>query len=352
MTGARRIRGQRLCLVAAGLLVLGLMAACTSSAQGPPSFTGIHKIRHVIIIMQENRSFDNYFGTYPGADGIPMKNGVPTVCMPNPKGPCQRPYHDTADINGGGPHGEANFVADLDHGKMDGFIHERDTAKGRSQCRDVQDPACAIGATPDVMGYHTGAEIPNYWAYAKNFVLADHMYEPVKSWSLPSHLYMVSAWSARCRNAQPMSCRNDIGGPYKSLQFDHLVEKELTTGTTEVDLAWTDITWLLHEHGISWAYYIQAGSQPDCDNDSALTCPPVHQSWRTPGIWNPLPLFTDVHEDHQMRDIQALHRYFIAAQTAPFPRCPGSPRPSPTASTRPAACTRARPTSPRWSTRP
>src|SRR6476619_6822699 len=44
----------------------------------------IHKIRHVVVIMQENRSFDSYFGTYPGADGIPMRDGVPTVCLPDP----------------------------------------------------------------------------------------------------------------------------------------------------------------------------------------------------------------------------------------------------------------------------
>src|SRR5580692_5108560 len=69
---------------------------------------GIHKIKHVIVIQQENRSFDSYFGTYPGADGIPMQNGVPTVCVPTTTGGCQAPYHDTADINGGGPHGAAN----------------------------------------------------------------------------------------------------------------------------------------------------------------------------------------------------------------------------------------------------
>ena len=45
--------------------------------------------------MQENRSYDSYFGTYPGADGIPMRHGVPTVCVPNPAGGCDRPYHDT-----------------------------------------------------------------------------------------------------------------------------------------------------------------------------------------------------------------------------------------------------------------
>ena len=41
-------------------------------------------IEHVIVIVQENRSFDHYFGTYPGADGIPMTNGSPTVCVPDP----------------------------------------------------------------------------------------------------------------------------------------------------------------------------------------------------------------------------------------------------------------------------
>ncbi len=47
------------------------------------SAEGIHKIQHVIIIMQENRAFDEYFGTYPGADGIPMMDGAPSVCVPD-----------------------------------------------------------------------------------------------------------------------------------------------------------------------------------------------------------------------------------------------------------------------------
>jgi phospholipase C len=48
---------------------------------------------------------------------------------------------------------------------------------------DPEDPACYLGSgvSPDVMGYHTGAEIPNYWTYAKDFVLDDHTFEPVKS---------------------------------------------------------------------------------------------------------------------------------------------------------------------------
>ena len=281
--------------------------------------TGIHKIRHVIIIMQENRSFDSYFGTYPGADGIPMSNGRPAVCVPNPRGGCQRPYHDTADVNGGGPHGLGNFVADLHGGRIDGFIRQRDAAGGRSQCRHIQDPTCRIGAKPDVMGYHTAAEIPNYWAYAKKFVLADHMFEPVKSWSLPARLYLLSGWSARCTDNSPMSCVNDSDGPYGVERFSRAVRQELATGTTSIDLAWTDITWLLHRQHVSWAYYIQNGAQPDCGNDSDLTCAPVRQNDRTPGMWNPLPLFGDVHQDHQLGNVKGLSAYLSAAKSGTLP---------------------------------
>jgi phospholipase C len=341
MTGHQqgRLRLRRLGVVAAaGLAACAVLAGCTASSSssasssptaagaervsGGPSGSylvpaGIHKIKHVIIVMQENRSFDSYFGTYPGADGIPMKNGQPAVCVPNPAGGCTRPYHDTADVNGGGPHGEANAVADVDGGKMDGFIAQRDQA--RPTCVNPDDPACTTRGTPDVMGYHTAAEIPDYWTYADEFVLDDHMFEPVKSWSLPDHLYMVSAWSARCANASPRSCVSNVVGPYGVAQFDQAVSQELSTGTTSIDLAWTDITWLLFAHHVSWAYYIQTGTQPDCDNDSAETCAPVPQSATTPGIWNPLPLFGDVKADHQLNDIKSLDAYYAAARAGTLP---------------------------------
>ena len=105
------------------LLATTTLAACMGVAPSSTNDTGIHKIQHVVVIMQENRSFDSYFGTYPGADGIPMQNGVPTVCVNDPAtGQCVKPYHDPNDRNGGGPHNEAAATADIDGGKMDGFI--------------------------------------------------------------------------------------------------------------------------------------------------------------------------------------------------------------------------------------
>ena len=323
-------------IVSASVAVLALaLSACSSSpsqpaaslervAGGPTGHyevaAGIHKIKHVIVIEQENRSFDDYFGTYPGADGIPMKNGQPTVCVPMPAGGCQAPYHDTADVNGGGPHGEANAKADVDGGKMDGFITEATNAKkGCGVNVTVDNPECSNSSSPDVMGYHTAAEIPNYWTYAKEFALDDHMFEPVASWSLPDHLYLVSGWSAKCSDPNPQSCVNDITGPYTPGQMQKYVDQAIDTGTADITDAWTDITWLLYNQHVSWAYYVQTGDQPDCDNDSAVTCPPVAQSYLTPGIWNPLPVFEDVQKDHQIRNIQPLNNYFAEAKKGTLP---------------------------------
>jgi phospholipase C len=342
MTRGTTPQRRRAVAIAAGslaLLVLLVVAPALSAGSSPPSkpatyservtggptghyvvAAGIHKIKHVIIIEQENRSFDSYFGTYPGADGIPMSNGKPSVCVPMPSGGCQEPYHDTADVNGGGPHGERNAKLDVDGGKMDGFITEATNAKkGCGLNVTADDPECSNSSTPDVMGYHTAAEIPNYWTYAKDFVLDDHMFEPVASWSLPDHLYLVSGWSAICSNPSPSSCVNEIRGPYTPAQMQKYVDQAIDTGTADITNAWTDITWLLYNKHVSWAYYVQTGDQPDCENDSAVVCAPVAQSYLTPGIWNPLPVFEDVQKDHQIRNIQPLNNYFSEAKKGTLP---------------------------------
>jgi len=63
---------------------------------------GIFKLDHLVFIVLENRSFDHYFGTYPGANGIPKK-----VCVPDPEynDRCSTPYHSDDLVNNGGPHG-------------------------------------------------------------------------------------------------------------------------------------------------------------------------------------------------------------------------------------------------------
>src|SRR5579859_242761 len=117
-------------------LALAALATSQTSAQTPtrPGVAGVSantKIKHVVIIMQENRSFDNYFGTYPGAAGIPGLGGHPgkVPCIPAPaKHRCVKPYHDRQDNNYGGPHDAAASVADIAGNKMNGFLSEQEQA--------------------------------------------------------------------------------------------------------------------------------------------------------------------------------------------------------------------------------
>jgi phospholipase C len=282
---------------------------------------GIHKIQHVVIIMQENRSFDSYFGTYPGADGIPGVAGNPGLlpCLPNPRSRrCVRPFHDRLDRSLGGPHASWNVKSDVDGGRMDGFVVQQE--RGLVRCAQTFNPRCggaAGGATPDAMGYHTRADIPNYWDYAHHFVLQDHMFQSDASWSLPSHLYMVSGWSAHCAVPGVVeSCTNQDQGPGVPPDFLH---HQGVRNAPVPDYAWTDITYLLHRYHVSWRYYVFKGFEPDCQQDSQIVCSGVHQSAKTPGIWNPLPYFDTVRDDHQRGDIQSLSRFFADAKAGTLP---------------------------------
>jgi phospholipase C len=292
------------------LTLLALVVAAGALAPGALAATGIHKIKHVVIIMQENRSFDSYFGTYPGADGIPGLAGNPgrVPCIPDPlRRRCTRPFHDRRDVNDGGPHEQLAYKTDYNNGRMDGFIRARET------CTNALDPRdCIARLSVDMMGYHDQREIPNYWSYAHNFVLQDHMFEPNASWSLPAHLFLVSEWSAFCATpGDPFSCRNNIELP--GLPTDIGPPHSNTP-----DYAWTDLTYLLHRRHVSWAYYIKKGPEPDCE-DAKMFCTYKPQSPRTPGIWNPLASFDTVRQDGQLSNIKDTSSFYTAVRAGRLP---------------------------------
>ena len=156
-----------LCLLLGGSLGSTFAGSAAVRAQGssaadrPPA--GIEKIDHVIWIIQENRTFDNYFGTFPGADGIP-----PGICLPVSPGSsqCVAPFH----MPEGMPYWdlahewEPAHVA-FDNGRMDGFIY----AEGSVY----------------TMGYLDERDIPNYWSYARQFTLCDQFFSSLTGPSLP-----------------------------------------------------------------------------------------------------------------------------------------------------------------------
>jgi len=246
------------------------------SSQSPlASKPGLERLQHFVFIMQENRSFDHYFGTYPGADGIP-----PGVMLFDPTTKeWVAPFHNPSEFDRGGPHDWDNAWNDIDGGKMDGFLAESYAAK-QIDAGERYTRLKSVGATnvQAVLCWHDQREIPNYWNYAHLYALQDRMFEPVASYSLIAHLYMLAA------------------------QSDGFVTPKLSWltwrwwhGGTPRRFTFTQITDRLFGGTIDWKYYVTTGTQPDTDDahivgsDSKTKQQPLRFSH-----WNPLPRFPSV----------------------------------------------------------
>jgi phospholipase C len=295
---------------ASALLSISAILACPaiSDADAATLAEARQHLKHVIIIMQENRSFDHYFGVFPGADGFPRDaQGNITTCVPyevhNPQKGCKKPFHDRMLVNAGGPHAHYSFVKDWDDGKMDGFVEQ--ATDGSLPClKDPKAPKCLQYRQHDTMGYHTDAEIPNYWTYARTYMLQDHLFEPVGQMSVGAHLMMISEWVAHCTDVlNPMSCITTTDPV--------AVFYNLATGAPlGTPFAWTNLTWLLdhHHQRVSWKYYVMEGGTPDCDDqDDSDNCQPETQGPPIVSLWNPLPAFATFQENVQSNRRYASH---------------------------------------------
>jgi len=239
----------------------------------PPA--GFQKIKHVIWIIQENRSFDNYFGTYPKADGIP-----PGTCLPVLPGSkrCVKPFH----MPEGMPywdlaHEWAVAHADFDNGRMDGFIW----AEGSVY----------------TMGYLDQRDIPNYWDYAHHYTLCDQFFSSLMGPSLPNHVYTVAAQS---------------GGLVDNVGSVKGVEERLDDPDGFSFAALMD---RLARKKISWKYYVEPGThyvEPGKPGVGPKPVPTPHP--RSPQqftLWNPLPAFKSIRDNPaQMARIVGTEEYF------------------------------------------
>ena len=261
------------------------------------------RLNHLVFIIQENRSFDHYFGTYPGANGLP-----PTTCIPNPRSPggCAHPYHDALVNNPDTPHERANSLACINSGAMNGFCTNAEASQ--TGCCDGTDP-CRTAI--DVMSYHNRSELPNYWAYADSWVLQDSFFPAVSGASLASHKFIFGAWAAKCTTPDvPSSCTTDV-----TFNADP---------ATQI-LAQTDLTWLLHAYGVSWKVYgaaVGVNTWPHCsaaNSECPPTCPggvPTSSQTR----WLPLDNDNDVSDDGEVPKANAtLNQFFIDVHAGTLP---------------------------------
>ena len=195
---------------------------------------GMDKIKHVVFIVKENRTFDNYFGTFPGANGATSGTISTGEVIPLKHAPDMTPH----DID----HSYQAAVKAIDGGAMDRF----DLISGGN-------------VNGDFLAYtqYNESDIPNYFAYARNFVLADAFFSSLEGPSFPNHLYTVGAQSNRAINnpstspgsparwgcdaaansrVQTLEEPGEFGSVYPCFDFDTLADR-------------------LEEEGLSWKYY-------------------------------------------------------------------------------------------------
>ena len=129
-------------------------------------------IEHIIVIFHENHTFDNYFGTYPGANGL-----TENISLPTSKGSNQTiaPFHLSTSSTNDLDHSRQAALNCYNNGSMDGFVYTE-----RSNL---------------TMGYYNGSDIPYYWNYASRFVLMDNYFTSVMGPSLPNHFYLIAGQS-------------------------------------------------------------------------------------------------------------------------------------------------------------
>lgn len=174
----------RVCLCASIVTTVLAAAPPVGFAQTPPppptpaeaqSTSTTTPIKHFVFLLQENHSFDNYFGTYPGADGIPAG-----VCMPvDPKSTstdCVKPSRvgnrPAPDLS----HSPTAHAAQYDGGKMDGFV---------SAFKNKSDGEFA-------MAHYDDKDLPFYWNVADNYVLFDRFFSSAHGGSVANHMYWVA----------------------------------------------------------------------------------------------------------------------------------------------------------------
>jgi phospholipase C len=162
------------------VIALGVPQAAQASASSPavaaeqtPTTT---PIKHFITLMQANHSFDNYFGTYPGADGIPDDTCMP-VAPTAPGEGCVEPFHVGGLAITSLGHNSSVFAEEYANGQMNGFV-----SAFRNQT--------AVGNL--AMGYYDDRDIPYYWNLAEQYVLFDRMFTSAAGGSIWNHFYWVT----------------------------------------------------------------------------------------------------------------------------------------------------------------
>ena len=250
-----------------GLVLMAALPAAAVGASKPQT-----PITHFVSLMQQNHSFDNYFGTYPKANGIPAG-----TCMPinpaRPQAKCVKPFHLGDRVAPDLPSNEEVFQGQYRGGRMNGFINGLRETTGR--------------INPTVMGYYDESDIPFYWNVADEYVLFDN--------------FFASSHGSSVRNA--MYWMTGTPGNY--------------TGQSIPPDGFGDLTTIfdrLQARGISWKVYIQ-------NYDPGINFRSARRNERSAQInWMPLLAYNRYLDDPELRrHLVDLNEYFDDLRSGSLP---------------------------------
>jgi len=160
------MRSLRPFLISSAIAAFSFATGCRSAPKDP---VAANPIQHVVVIMQENRSFDNLFNGFPGADT------VTTGMLHNTRIPLQpTPLGNGADLD----HTHTGWWKQWDHGKMDNF---------------APDPRTAATA----YSYIAPSETVPIWTLARQYTLGDRMFQSNTGPSFVAHQYMIAGQSGK-----------------------------------------------------------------------------------------------------------------------------------------------------------
>ncbi len=238
LTRREMLRAAAITGAGAGLAGLAADPLLSPVLAAAPRRGTLKDIEHVVVLIQENRSFDHYFGTFPGVDGF----GSPAA-----KRVFAQPGYPVSGFNGEllpfhlNTAGQPQCFPDITHdwgpqhqswngGAMDGFVRAHLAVDGPN-------------AGPATMGYYEQQDIPFYWALAQAYTLCDAYHCSVIGPTYPNRLLSVSA---------TLDPNGQAGGPLL-----HTLGSDLESYVGR--FTWTTMFEQLQARGISWKVYNGTG---------------------------------------------------------------------------------------------
>lgn len=156
-------------------------------------------VQHVVIIMKENHPFDNYFGTFPGANGIP-----PNVSLPDGLAGTVSPHWINGTWTWDLPHSRSAMLAAYHNGSNDLFA--------------VVANAWVPGLGESALGYYDKRQLFAYWDLASKFTLADHYFQSVSGPTIPNRLYSLGGQSGNLMTNNLPGANIDVMTIFDQLQ--------------------------------------------------------------------------------------------------------------------------------------